>query len=512
MEDYSKHVAGSAIGRLLLRADPISIFLALVIFLVARFLWNRYSSPLRSIPGPFLASGTRLWKFWATITQHQETEYIKLHAKYGPIVRTSPNSISVSSPYAAREILSAGKGFHKTDFYAVFPPPENPDIFTEIREHEHARKKRAAAVPYSMATMQQMTPCIENTIDLLMQKVRSFAEGSREVALDIWLHYFAFDVLGEVAFSRRFGFLDTGKDVEGCISAINVNQQYNAAVGQIPQLNALLRHNPIWKLCQVLVKSAQPLITRLALDELRKRKTGEVNTERKDLLGQLLRAHEATPEKFSEGDVFAVAHGAIFAGSDSTASTMQSLLHHVLREPHIYRRILAEIDDAVKAGRLSDVVQYNEALQLPYFQAALKEAMRMRPAVGVAMARQVPPAGAEIDGKWYPGGTAIDVHAWVLHRDRGIFGDDAEVFRPERWLEDAERAKLMDRHMFQFGGGAHICIGRNLALLEMNKVLPMLLRDFKMELIHPERELDFRTYFFVVQSGLDVRISPRTVV
>lgn len=138
-----------------------------------------------------------------------------------------------------------------------------------------------------------------------------------------------------------------------------------------------------------------------------------------------------------------------FAGSDSTASTMQSFLHHILREPRIYQQIMAEIDDAVKAGRLSEVVQFNEAIQLPYFQAALKEAMRMRPAVGVAMARQVPPAGADIDGKWYPGGTAIDVHAWVLHRDRGVFGDDAAVFRPERWLEDADRAKVMDRHMFQ---------------------------------------------------------------
>lgn len=46
----------------------------------------------------------------------------------------------------------------------------------------------------------------------------------------------------------------------------------------------------------------------------------------------------------------------------------------------------------------------------------------------------------------------------------------------------------------------------------MNKVLPMLLRDFSLELVHPDRELDFRTYFFVVQSGLDVKIAPRTVV
>lgn len=61
----------------------------------------------------------------------------------------------------------------------------------------------------------------------------------------------------------------------------------------------------------------------------------------------------------------------------------------------------------------------------------------------------------------------------------------------------------------QFGGGSHVCIGRNLALLEMNKVLPMLLRDYALELVHPDRELDFHTYFFVVQKGLNVRISKR---
>lgn len=55
-----------------------------------------------------------------------------------------------------------------------------------------------------------------------------------------------------------------------------------------------------------------------------------------------------------------------------------------------------------------------------------------------------------------------------------------------------------------------MCIGRNLALLEMNKILPMLLRDYALELIHPEKDLEFHTYFFVVQKGLNVRISKRS--
>lgn len=129
---------------------------------------------------------------------------------------------------------------------------------------------------------------------------------------------------------------------------------------------------------------------------------------------------------------------------------MQSFIHHILRDRRVYLQIVAEIDAATRAGKLSRVVQFNEAqLHLPYFQAALKEAMRIRPAVGVAMARSVPPTGAEIDGARYPAGTELDINAWAVHRDTEAFGEDAEVYRPERWLEDGERARLMDRHMLQ---------------------------------------------------------------
>lgn len=148
-----------------------------------------------------------------------------------------------------------------------------------------------------------------------------------------------------------------------------------------------------------------------------------------------------------------------FAGSDSTASSMQSFMHHILRDRRIYLKIVEEIDEATRAGKLSPIVQFNEAQQLPYFQAALKEAMRVRPAVGLAMARSVPACGAEIDGGRYPGGIELNINAWAVHRDRETFGDDAEAFRPERWLEDEERARLMDRHMIQvscYEGNANV--------------------------------------------------------
>lgn len=377
-----------------------------------------------------------------------ETDHIKIHEKYGPIVRIAPNELSLASPNAAREVLAAGKGFHKTDFYGVFPPPENPDIFTETREAVHAVKKRYASNPYSMAVMQQLSGYIEDTEKLLMKKLDAMCHSAdRYCNLGDYLHYYAFDVLGEIAFSRKFGFIEAGYDLEKAIKTIDDMQWYDGIIGQIPEWDFVFRRNPLWKFVPWL-NTGNFLITRMALEELGKRKKyGSKEIDRKDLLSQLMIAHEKAPDAFKEGDVFAVAHGAIFAGSDSTASTMQSFCHHVLRDQTIYKKLMKEIDDAYAAGKLSEMPQWNEVQALPYFQACLKEAMRVRPAVGLNITRLVPPEGAEIDGTTYPGGTRVALNAWVLHRNTNVFGRDPKLFRPERWIEGD--AKMMDRFMFQ---------------------------------------------------------------
>lgn len=136
-----------------------------------------------------------------------------------------------------------------------------------------------------------------------------------------------------------------------------------------------------------------------------------------------------------------------FAGSDSTASTMQSFFYCILNHPSVYKNLTEEINKAQKAGQLSEIVTYAEALKLDYFQACLKEAMRIRPAVGLGIYRNVPTEGIEIGGKFYPGGTQVAVNGWVLHRDKTVFGDDVEVYRPERWFE--RDAKFMGSHLYQ---------------------------------------------------------------
>ena len=130
---------------------------------------------------------------------------------------------------------------------------------------------------------------------------------------------------------------------------------------------------------------------------------------------------------------------------------MQSFFWHVLTAPRVYAKLLLEIDVAVRSGAIpsSGNIEWSQAQELTYFQACLKEAMRMRPAVGLNITRYVPPEGAEIEGEHFPAGTRVAVNGWVIHRHKATFGEDADFYRPERWTEDEENAKVMERYMVQ---------------------------------------------------------------
>ena len=138
---------------------------------------------------------------------------------------------------------------------------------------------------------------------------------------------------------------------------------------------------------------------------------------------------------------------------------MQSFFWHVLSDPRVHKLLAAEIRGAVAAGAVpaEGNLTWAQSQSLPYLQACLKEAMRVRPAVGLNITRVVPPEGVELAGEFFAGGTTVAVNGWVLHRDRETFGEDCEVFRPERWLEGEEKARVMERYMFQVSCSRQTC-------------------------------------------------------
>lgn len=127
---------------------------------------------------------------------------------------------------------------------------------------------------------------------------------------------------------------------------------------------------------------------------------------------------------------------------------MRSILYHLMKNPSTYEKLFQEIDAASKEGTLSiPNIRYSEAMKLPYLVACCKEGMRMHPSVGLTMPRHVPTGGCKIAGHFFPEGCRVGVNSAVVHFDKGIFGEDAESFVPERWFR--EDAVNMDRYMIQ---------------------------------------------------------------
>lgn len=224
--------------------------------------------------------------------------------------------------------------------------------------------------------------------------------------------------------------------------------------------------------------------------------TSEKKGQSPDLLSKFLAAQEAHPEFMSDTLVQTMAVSMAFAGSETTAISLSSVFYFLLRNPAALARLRRELDDAGRAGMFSDcetgLVTWQESQRLEYLDACVKEGFRMHPAPGLPMERIVPPQGALIDGCFVKGGTLVGCNAWVLHRNREVFGEDVDAYRPERWLVDEEvaaagpaareaeeqRVKQMNGTMCQFGQGSRTCIGKNISLLEIYKVVPSLLRRF----------------------------------
>ena len=112
------------------------------------------------------------------------------------MVRIGPNELSFAAPDAAIDIFRTGRGFHKTDFYAVFLPDGIKDIFTEIREKIHAKKKRYVVPPYSLVSVKQNTEQIESLLSKLLFTMDSVAAQGQTMMFDLGtqLHFLVIDV------------------------------------------------------------------------------------------------------------------------------------------------------------------------------------------------------------------------------------------------------------------------------------------------------------------------------
>lgn len=148
--------------------------------------------------------------------------------------------------------------------------------------------------------------------------------------------------------------------------------------------------------------------------------------------------------------------------------------------------------------------------------------------------KEVPKGGDVLHGKFVPGGTRIAHSTWSILRNTSVFGDDADLFRPERWLkaEPTKRAQMEKTTELVFGHGRWGCAGKSVAFLELNKIFvevsdapvrssirtvnmaasdesTQLLRDFDFQIIYPSKPWSSFNFNLFMQNEMWVRVTER---
>lgn len=174
------------------------------------------------------------------------------------------------------------------------------------------------------------------------------------------------------------------------------------------------------------------------------------------------------------------------AGHDTLTSTLTSILVYICTSPTTLTRVRQELASMITTGTVPDAPTYDTlAENLPYLSACIKEAMRLRPVIGMSLVRVTPASGAVIDGVAVPPGTVVGQNPAVVNRSEDIFGSNANDFVPERWLdEDNETASTVwSRNNLVWGGPSRSCPGQHMARLIMLKFLFVVLRGCRFEVV-----------------------------
>jgi cytochrome P450 len=292
------------------------------------------------------------------------------------------------------------------------------------------------------------------------------------------VQFFTLDVISKVGLGTAFGMLQADDDIDDYLKS----SAEGLAVGNTALAMGFswLAHSPfIGKFVAPSPKDNNGFGKMMAtcfryVDQ----RAANPTDKRSDMLASFIRHGLSGDELRTE------ALEQIIAGSDTTATAIRTTMLHVITNPRVYAKLQREIDDAVRDGQapaLGDgLISAAQAKQLPYLQAIIREALRVHPPVTNIFSRDVPPAGDLVTISphdetkvFLPGGVSIGYSAYAMHHDKEIYGEDADVFRPERWFEtdDAKLRIMATTNELIFGHGKFQCLGKRIAQVELGKLI-----------------------------------------
>ncbi|KAL7274983.1 hypothetical protein RUND412_002096 [Rhizina undulata] len=465
-----------------------------------QLLYNIVLSPLRGVPGPWLACLTPFYIKYFVLRGRKAQKIHELHEKYGPVVRISPSEVAISHLPTVREIYSISSKFIKGDWYDRLITGPIKNVFNMRDPAAHRQRRSLLAHGFTNTALANMEPLILSKVKMAVAKIKRDA-ADKKIPTDVlkWWTLMATDVIGELAFGECFHALEIEektpyvKNLESVVRFLSIRAELMIPPQLLEILGKIIPH-PSLKYF-FLVQERTQSYGKKAIHDFATSRVKIGSDENPTILAKILGAKDSvTGVSLSLPEIEDEATAMIVAGTDTTAISLTFCIWCILRHPTIHKKLLTEL--ATLPDNFADAGLRN----LPYLNAILKEALRLYCAVPGPLPRIVPAGGKEIQGYKIPAGATVSTQPYTLHRDAKFFPEPLK-FKPERWLESTPE---MNHAFMAFGGGSRVCLGQNLAQIEMRLAISHLfltVPDLKLVPSCTDESMEINHYFSIVPKG-----------
>lgn len=344
-----------------------------------------------------------------------------------------------------------------------------------VAEDENWKRMRTLLSPtFTSGKLKQMFPIISHYGDVLVRNLRKEAEKGKPISLKDIFGAYSMDVITSTSFGVNIDSLNNPQDpfVENIKKLLRFSflDPFIISIILFPCLNTVFEALNIF----IFPKHITDFFTK-SVQRMKENRLHDKQKHRVDFLQLMINSQNSkeTDSHKAMSDLELVAQSIIFifAGYETTSTSLSFLMYILATHPDIQQKLQEEID-ATFPNKAPPT--YDAVTQMEYLDMVLNESLRLFPVAG--RIERTCKKDVEVNGVFIPKGTVVMVPSFVLHRD-SAYWPEPEEFHPERFSKK-NKDSINPYIYLPFGTGPRNCIGMRFAMMNMKLAVIRVLQNF----------------------------------
>ncbi|KAL0483493.1 cytochrome P450 [Acrasis kona] len=403
-------------------------------------------------------------------------------------------NLVISQPELAKKVLLNWRKFEKLKILLT------PDM-TQLVGHnnlvfsngEHWTNQRQVINP-AFVNVDRFAQHFQTTSKDCIDAISSMLDVSQEIKVVPLMTALTLDVLGSTTFGYEFNYLKEimlSEHQKGISESARTIESYDYVMNNMISFMKVLLQKKYHTFAPQETKRFQDNLKRFegliysVIDRCRQRLAS--NTPADDytqtLLDMMVCANDSEEVKLDDSTLRDNAIIMFIAGHDTTSNSLTYAMYSMCKYPDTQEKLYNEIIEKIGANKVPTVEQIH---QLEYLNMFLKENLRLNAPVHLPPPR-ILSEDTELGHLKLKKGLMVNINIFAIHRNPHVWGQDAEMFRPERFLPEESKGRH-NSAWIPFSGGPRTCIGNRFSLLEQKIFLVNLLQSFELSLPSPDCE------------------------